>query len=318
MLKKQGIDKSEPEMILDIMQRAPEWCVVVALVGGGQEIHTGEAGLAEWGRALNHSTTQWRVLVSGEVIRGGTSVAGHRLFQDCPGAHLHIIETPELHLDVGVRSPRAQWLGSWVNRVLAGELRPDSTLANLGSTEFPIVLTRDLLEAKRWLREHADGTQRCGLLASSGALRLRPEGLELSTGFQRAYQYADWFLARLDDCRSSNWLEVAATEFECQGLELDWTAVCWGGDLLYSPKSAGWHMRRFRGKRWLMVRNQVEQRYILNKYRVLLTRARRGMVIYVPHGDPNDPTRSPQEFNATAQHLVDFGLSLSSAATRSW
>lgn len=303
-----GIQKSEPELILEIMARAQDWCVVVALVGGGQEIYKGEAGLAEWGRALNRSSTEWQVMASAEVIRGGASVAGHRLFENEPGSHLRIVEASELHLDVGVRSPRAHWLGRWVNMLLTGQPALVETRLADERIEFPIALTRDLAVAKAWLRERADGPQRYGLLASSGALRLRPHGIEVSADFRRGYRYVDWFLAPPEDCRSSVWLEVPATEFECQGLELDWAAVCWGGDLVYQKNAAKWHPRRFRGSKWQTVSSATEKTYTLNKYRVLLTRARRGMVVWVPHGDQNDPTRSPDELDATAEFLMGCGL----------
>lgn len=305
-----GVAKSEAELILEIMQRAPDWCVVVALVGGGQEIHKGEAGLAEWGRALNASSTQWKVMASSEVIQGGISVAGHRLFAGHPSSHLEIVESRDLHLDVGVRSPRAGWLGEWVNSFLTSEILSDHMRSHLVNSEFPIALTRDLAAAKGWLRERTDGNQRCGLLASSGALRLRPHGIEVSSSFRKGYSYEDWFLSGPKDCRSSYWLEVAATEFECQGLELDWAGVCWGGDLIYSPEICALLTRRFHGNRWLKVHDSADHQFLLNKYRVLLTRARRGMVIWVPEGDESDPTRSPEELNATADFLLKCGIPL--------
>jgi hypothetical protein len=308
--KRHGVHKSEAELILDIMRRAPDWSVVVALVGGGQEIHKGEAGLAEWGRALNSCGTAWRVLASGDVIRGGISVTGHHLFLEPPKPHLEIIETQDLHLDVGVRSPRADWLGDWVNWFLASQFLPMEIQSRLRSGEFPMFVTRDLGKAKKWLRERTDGAQRCGLLASSGALRLRADGIEVTSSFRTGYPYADWFLGDRNDCRSSYWLEVAATEFECQGLELDWSGLCWGGDLVFSPKQQKLLTRRFHGKGWLTVRDPTNQQYLLNKYRVLLTRARRGMVIWVPRGDASDPTRPPEEFDATADFLARCGVPL--------
>lgn len=303
---KHSIEKSEPQLILEIMERAPDWCLIVAIVGGGQEIHKGEAGLAEWGHALNASSKRWHVLVSGDAMRGGATVAGHCLFTEAPNESLQITEVSELHLDVGVRSPRAHWLVDWVNAVLVGEARPNARAVE--ESPFPIALTRDLAIAKRWLRDHADGVQRCGLLASSGALRLRAHGIEVSSGFRGGYNYSDWFLAPPNDCRSSSWLEVAGTEFECQGLELDWTGVCWGGDLTYILASKKWVARRFRGRMWQRVNGATEQQYTVNKYRVLLTRARLGMVIWVPRGDECDSTRSPDELDAVAGFLTACGL----------
>ena len=148
----------------------------------------------------------------------------------------------------------------------------------------------------------------CGLVASSGALRLRAFGLEVSSGFRRAYPYEEWFLAMPEDIRSASKLEVAATEFECQGLELDWVGVCWGGDFLFDRVQSKWTTRRFVGTRWNRVANGQAQQYVLNKYRVLLTRARRGMVIWVPNGNTADPTTSLAGFDETAAFLGRCGL----------
>ncbi len=259
--KKHGVQKSEPELLLEIMERAPDWCVIVALVGGGQEIHFGEAGLEQWGRALNARACPWQVIVSPEALEGGESVAGHRLFDDAPSAMLEIVRAPELHLCVSVRSPRARLIGAWVNSVVdsrtAGETFRESV-----TSEYPVVVTRELREARKWVRERADGEQRCGLLTSSGALRLRADGIEVSSGFRQGYSYEEWFLGKREDTRSSDWLEVAATEFECQGLELDWTVVCWGGDFVVQPGTASWKFRKFRGTRWQKVRRDTDCVYV--------------------------------------------------------
>jgi hypothetical protein len=305
--KKHGIAKSEPDLVLEIMERSPGWCTVIALVGGGQEIHSGEAGLEAWGEALNRRDRPWHVMVSPEVLHGGGAVAGHRLFDASPGEHLTIEESACLHLSVSVRSPRARRIGEWVNTVVSQDRgSPEKTESQ--STEFPIVLTRDLESARQWLRVHADGSQRSGLLASSGAIRLRAHGIEVSSGFRKGFSYVEWFLKGTEDSRSSSMLEVAATEFECQGLELDWAGVCWGGDFLICPETGEWHFRKFLGSKWRQVKQAIEKRYIANKYRVLLTRARRGMVIWVPRGDPRDPTRDPRSFDATAEFLQGQGL----------
>jgi hypothetical protein len=305
---KHGVKKSEPELVLDIMERAPGWAVIVALVGGGQEIHNGEAGLQEWGLALNRRSTPWTVIASPDALNGGDSVAGSQLQLDSAKAHLKLEENTCFHLNVSVRSPRARAIGSWVNAVVT-DTRSIQIDHRVGG-EFPIAITRELDEARNWLLERTDGSQRCGLLASSGALRLRAEGLEVSSGFRKAYSYKDWFLSGKSDSRSSLMLEVAATEFECQGLELDWTAICWGGDFLWDPLEHRWRYQKFLGAKWRTVRKSESQQYIANKYRVLLTRARRGMVIWVPRGDPNDPTRNPQVFDATADHLEEMGVPL--------
>ena len=305
-LRKTDDERAEPEVVLSIMNRH-QWSVVVALVGGGQEIHTGEAGLAEWGRTLRDKFPGWRIAVSPEALEGGTSVAGLKLFEGSRPDSI-ISEDHALHLDTTRRSFRAQQVTEWVEAVLRGDA---TTAANIAQTltEFPLVLTRSLETARKWLRGRTLGLRRCGLVASSGGLRLRAEGLELSSGFrQTSGLYVNWFLNDPTDIRSSNQLEVAASEFECQGLELDWVGLCWSGDLTFDPESRKWIKRAFRGKGWKNVPDDLDQQYLVNKYRVLLTRAREGMVIWVPEGNPVDSTRPTDWFNATADFLVSCGL----------
>ena len=291
--KKRKIDMSEPELMISVMNRQPRWCVIVALVGAGQEIHLGEAGLAEWGRALSRSPEPWVLYASPDVLGGAASEGHHLLFDAAPPLHLRVIPDRMLHLSVSVRSPRAQCIAEWVNAVLAGQ--PDAARQCLsGMKDFPLVVTRHLDEARSWLRQRSRGDpfHRCGLLASSGALRHRAYGLELSSGFRKGYEYGRWFLGGPEDLRSSYALEVVASEFECQGLELDWTGVCWGEDLLLDVDGA-WTLRKLVGNRWCAQKDSTAREYLLNKYRVLLTRARQGMLIWVPPGHASDPTRDP-------------------------
>jgi hypothetical protein len=304
---KKGVSVSEPSMMLQIMERCPGWCALVALVGGGQEIHRGEAGLEAWSAALSETKQPWNVFVSPEALAGGASLAGHRLLTTSLPSHCHLVKMPSLHLDVTVRSPRAQALTQWVNLVLQGESeRAKVTLES--SKEFPLVLTRDLQAARSWLRDRSRFERRCGLVASSGAGRLRAYGIEVSANFRRGYPFEEWFLALPGDVRSSDQLEVAATEFECQGLELDWVGVCWGDDLCFDPSRKGWRYRRFSGATWQTIRTELARRYLINKYRVLLTRARAGMVLWIPPGESCDPTRDPQLLNATATYLQASGV----------
>jgi hypothetical protein len=308
-LKKRG-DKSEAALMLEIMARRPGWAVIVALVGFGQEIHQGEAGIQEWGRAISRMSATWSVLASPFVLR--SSIDGEEsecLFpDDTPRSH-SIEPNVDLHLEVTLRSHRAQMVSKWVKFVLQG----NAEAANIPfdrASEFPVVLTRDLETARTWLREHnsSDHCGSSGLLASSGALRLRAYGIEVSSGFRRGYPYEDWFLKSSSDIRSSSSLEVAATEFECQGLEVDWAGVCWGDDVVFDPEANGWDTRRFVGARWNSTASPDVRQYILNKYRVLLTRARRGFVIWVPRGAANDPTREPRRLDATAEFLMKCGV----------
>jgi hypothetical protein len=303
-LKKFNRDYSEPEMLLRIMERQPDWAVVVALVGGGQEINDGEAGLEEWGRALVGSEKQWVIHASPEVLAGGASTAGHRLF-DSPEVR-EVQASNALHLRTSNRSLRAEQLATWVNYVLEGDAERAAALEV--TSKFPIFLARDMDKVRRKLRSETRGADRCGLVGSSGAARLRAEGLEPSSSFHAEYPWEHWYLAGVADVRSSYRCEVFATEFEIQGLELDWIGVCWGGDFVWAD---GWEMRALRHGRvsnWSAIRSEEKRIYRRNAYRVLLTRARKGMVLFVPRGEAGDGTRSPGEFEATERFLMRCGV----------
>ncbi len=309
MERKRGIGSSEASLLFEVMERLPDWAVIVALVGGGQEIFLGEAGLEEWGRALQNRPVPWRVVASQEVLIGGESVAGHRLFDGEAPASVTFIEEHLAHLDVVVRNHRAQRWTEWVNDLLS--FRSDSARTHFpGTEEFPCYVTRDLDAARVWLRmhHHRDPEDRIGLVATSKDIRLRAEGIERASQFISNYAFEKWFLESNDDVRSSYSLEVAASEFECQGLELDWIGMCWGADLTPSKDEDAWEYRKFRGARWQNVRQEVERAFTLNRYRVLLTRARKGMVIWVPKGDPNDPTRDPTRFDRVYKVLLKAGV----------
>jgi hypothetical protein len=306
-MKKFNRDYSEPEMLLRIMERHDDWAMVVALVGGGQEINDGEAGLEEWGRALAGARKGWVVYASPEVLEGGPSTAGHRLFEDLT-TQKEIQTSMALHLRTSNRSLRAEKLATWVNCVLDGD---SEGAASLRITDrFPILLSRDLDETRVKLGEQGTGVNRYGLVGSSGAARLRAVGLEPSSTFHADYPWEHWYLGEKTDVRSSFRCEVFATEFEIQGLELDWIGLCWGGDFI-RDELRGWLPRRLRPSeqsKWTLIRKQDKQIYRRNAYRVLLTRARMGMVIFVPRGDSEDPTNSPEEFEATAQYLIRCGV----------
>lgn len=307
--KKNGVEVSEPETMLSIMDRHEDWAVVVALIGGGQEIHNGEAGLAEWGKTLREKFLKWRVAVSPQALERDSSNAGQRLFEDDNSGSLAIQEEPFLHLRVNLRSFRARRLAEWVDAAVAGDAQKAGAIVP-ELREFPFALTRSLANARDWLRQRARGQQRAGLVASSTAVRLRADGLELSSGFRQGNRdmYVNWFLNRPPDIRSSNQLEVAASEFECQGLELDWVGVCWGGDFIVDATSGRWAFRDFSGSGWRNLKNQIDREYLRNSYRVLLTRARRGMVLWVPRGDVLDATREPIQFDSTAEYLIRCGV----------
>lgn len=305
--KKFNRDYSEPEMLLGIMERHQDWAAVIALVGGGQEINDGEAGLEEWGRALAERSAHWTVYASPEVLEGGPSTAGHRLF-DLPSFALKIQTNEALHLRTSNRSLRAENLASWVNHVLDGDAASAAALRI--ADKFPIFLSRDLQETRAKLREQAMGPVRYGLVGSSGASRLRAVGLEPSSTFHSDYPWEHWYLAPAEDLRSSYRCEVFATEFEIQGLELDWIGLCWGGDCVWDS-SQGWQLRKLLSgpnNRWVSIKNSERRNFRQNAYRVLLTRARQGMIIFVPLGDAEDTTNRPDEFQSTAKFLLNCGI----------
>jgi hypothetical protein len=296
-------DYSEPEMLLSLMERHTDWAVIVALVGGGQEINDGEAGLEEWGRALKQATRPWRIHASPEVLKGGASTAGRVLFGDVSA--MHVEERPHLHLRTSNRSLRQEKLAAWVNAVLDGDAeRAQSTTFG----KYPIFLTRSLAATRKTLVAQALGESRLGLVASSGAQRLRAEGLEPGSSFHAAYPWHHWYLAGREDVRSSYQSEVHATEFEIQGLELDWVGVCWDGDFTWTGEQ--WLARDLRytqPTRWGLVKQEDAKLFRRNAYRVLLTRARQGMVLFIPKGDASDATRSPEEFDRIADFLIRCG-----------
>jgi len=318
-----GREYSEPEMLLKIMERHKDWACVVALVGGGQEINSGEAGLEEWGKALRESKREWTIYASPEVIEGGTSTAGRQLFAADEGldnvdnlrkvAAMDVRESSYFHLRTSNRSLRADNLARWVNLVIGGQADEAARLEI--ALRFPVFLTRDLQVMRAQLRSECLGDSRYGLVGSSKALRLRAEGLEPDSSFHGDYPWHHWYLADREDVRSSYATEVFATEFEIQGLELDWVGVCWGGDMVRSANQ--WVERKLSyttPPRWNLMKRVDEQLYRRNAYRVLLTRARQGMVIFVPSGSDDDPTRAVAEMDGVAEFLQSCGIKLLSAS----
>jgi len=239
-------------------------------------------------------------------MSGSEALAGSRLFETEIPSSIKVQWRDELHLPVSTRSLRSEAVTAWVNRVLEGDASGAATVAKDLRT-YPIVISRSLEKAKNWLRQTTLGERRFGLVGSSGASRLRAYGLEASSAFHRAYPFKYWFLKRDNDYRSSYQLEVFATEFEIQGLEIDRTCLCWGSDLCWGPQEGTWKINRLRGIKWVRVGDPVERKYIVNKYRVLMTRARDGMIIWVPEGHASDHTTTPQQFDDTADFLLQCG-----------
>ena len=303
--QKFGRSESEPRILLDIMGRHSDWCVIVGLIGGGQEINSGENGMAEWGDALRSLPpalrSEWQVF-GPPGMADGNQASAYLGLGDLAGMATN--EEQDLTLNVPLRSFRSPLVADWVSAVLDDKQKEAAELmSEIG--DFPIQLTRDQSQAMNWLRRQGRGERRFGLVASSTASRLRAYGLGTSLNATDGNNIACWYLNPPGDVRSSYALEVTANEYTTQGLELDFVGLCWGGDLTISP--GGWETRRFAGTSWTRA-NGDRRRFILNSYRVLLTRAREGLVIWVPPGDQSDPTRDPELYDRTADYLVACGV----------
>lgn len=294
-----GFDDSEPGFLISCLDRHPDWAVVVCLVGSGQEINTGEGGIDEWFDALLERFAGWDVHISSRLTeseyRGGAVLARIR-------ARAGSFQHEDLHLATSMRSFRAEALSRFVRELL--ELEVDAARDTLSSlvARYPVVLTRDLDTARRWLRAQARGTERYGVVVSSQAERLKPLAIDVRVKTDPV----KWFLDGKDDTRSSYYLEDAATEFQVQGLELDWSCVVWDGDLRFDGR--GWSHHQFRGTLWTRIVKPERRRYLENAYRVLLTRARQGMVLVVPEGNADDPTRDRGFYDPTYEYLQSLGL----------
>ncbi len=294
-------DFSEAEMLFDIMNRNQGWAVIIALIGSGQEINTGEAGLAEWGKTINNKFSNWKIYISPELKEGTSNIANYKLFDSAP-TRLSITEIPELHLKVSIRSYKAEKLSEWVVALLEDEpLRAKELLQN-HLKDYPVFLTRCLETARTFLRNKNRGRRRTGLVASSGARRLRALGLDVTAEID----VANWFLNPKEDVRSSCFLELPATEFAAQGLELDWVGLCWGDDFRKEEKN--WSFHAFKGTKWQFERQAEKQQFIKNKYRVLLTRGREGLIIFIPEGSETDLTRPSVNYDTTYEYLTRIGI----------
>ncbi|NOW45705.1 hypothetical protein FHW96_001860 [Novosphingobium sp. SG751A] len=282
-----GFAMSEPEFLLSIMDRHEDWCAIICLVGGGQEINTGEAGIEEWLRALERSFPHWQAHISASLAHSC------RLADE--------ITAPALHLATSLRSFRAERLSDFVGHVIAGDAAAAREVKE-ALASFPLYITRDLGQARHWLRSKRRGAEHMGLLASSNGARLKPHGVFVKAKIEPP----KWFLAPSDDVRSSDALEDAGTEFDVQGLELDWTCVCW--DANYRRAGDAWQALQFKGTRWQAVNDEARKAYVANAYRVLLTRSRQGMVVFVPEGSHEDATRSPAVYDGIYAFLAECGF----------
>ena len=294
-----GFSQSEPEFLISCMDRHKDWAVVLCLVGGGQEINTGEAGIDAWLEAVNARFPDWHVYISSRLT-DSEYAAGKAL--ELIRQRKNINFDDRLHLAVSMRSFRSENVSDFVKALIDCEKEAARVAFASFSGKYPIFITRDLKQAKAWIRKRARGSERYGLVASSKAQRLKPEAIDIRVEVNPVH----WFLNDREDTRSSFYLEDAATEFQVQGLELDWVCVTWDGDFRFN--GADWNFHDFRGSRWCNINKKDNQRYLRNAYRVLLTRARQGMIIFIPEGDPSDPTRLPRFYEPTFQYLKELGI----------
>jgi hypothetical protein len=299
--KKQRPDfaHSEPEFLISCLNRHIDWAVIVCLVGGGQEINTGEAGITEWIDSLQRSFPDWHIHISPRLH--DTEYGAGKLvdiLKTQPNVHFN----EDLHLSVSMRSFRAEHVSTLVKQLLdLDEPEARSTLRQI-TDSYPIVITRDLRVAKEWLTKQARGTERYGIVVSSQAERLKPHAIHVRSPMDPVH----WFLDGKQDVRSSYFLEDVATEFHVQGLELDWACVVWDADFRHGQSD--WQHFSFVGNRWNRINKPERRAYLKNAYRVLLTRARQGMVVVVPHGDDKDVTRLPQYYDPTFEYLRRIGF----------
>ena len=313
-LKVPNFPLSEAAFLIWSLDQREDWATIICLVGGGQEINTGEAGISEWIKALNEQFPHWNVYISPKLTEPeyAEGKVNELLKNNC-----NVTYSESLHLGVSLRSYRAEKLSAFVHALLSFDENA-SALYNEIKDKYPIVLTRDMAKARKWLHDKVRGTERTGVLVTKESARFKPLAIHiLPSGDENAVH---WFLDDKSDVRSSNYLEDAATEIQVQGLELDYTCLLWDADMRY--ENGEWCFYRFNGQtKWVEQTGGTESKqelmkYMLNAYRVLLTRARAGMVICVPEGNPNknvsgfweDSTRLPEYYDGTYQYLKSLGI----------
>ena len=304
MKRNKGIsdfNKSEPEFLIEVMNRHETWCTIVCLIGGGQEINTGEAGLEEWIRPFEEKFSDWDIYFSSKIVEDNNYIKDINALSILKNRNA--IKKDELHLSVSLRSFRSAKLSDFIQEIINNDIEKSIKIyLEFIKNEYPIKITRDLEKARKWLNSKTKGSERSGIIASSGAIRLRSFGLNVKAKIDAPI----WFLNDKDDIRSSYFLEEVATEFDIQGLELDWTCVAWDGDLFYDNQQ--WNYRKFKGTKWQNINNSNITSYLINSYRVLLTRARQGMIIYIPHGNDEDLTRPKFMYDGTFNFFINLGI----------
>lgn len=303
MKKKKHIEDfnmSEPEFLISILNRHNDWATIICLIGGGQEINKGEsAGIYGWFDSLRNNYPNWDIYVSDKITDDEYS-KGHNFAEMTKNMNVNIIE--DLHLAVSLRSFRSENVSNFVKALLDVDIDTAKRLYEQFNNDYPVFVTRNLHKAKLWVRSQAKGSQRYGLTASSGAKRLRKYGIWV----QNKIEATNWFLNGKNDVRSSFHLEETATEFDIQGLELDWTIVCWDADLRF--ENGNFKHLKFVGTKWQNIKSADNILYLKNAYRVLLTRARQGFVIFVPRGDETDMTAKQEYYDGIYRYLKSVGI----------
>ena len=309
-LKVANFPMSEAAFLIWSLDQREDWATIVCLIGGGQEINTGEAGISEWIAALNERFPHWNVYISDKLTEPEYAEGKvNELLEHNP----NVVFSDKLHLGVSLRSFRAERLSAFVHSLLSFNPDAAEVYKNVVSHGYPIVLTRSMDKAREWLRQQARGTQQTGILISKVSARFKPLAVHVLP--QSEDNAVHWFLEDKTDVRSSNYLEEAATEIQVQGLEVDFACVLWDADMRYD--NGKWTFWKFNGKtKWIPERNIETQKYMLNAYRVLLTRARQGMVICIPEGNrsttpegfPVDPTRLPTFYDSTYEYFKRIGI----------
>jgi len=305
MKQKKGynnFEMSEPNFLISVMDRHSDWSVIICLIGGGQEINNGEAGLEEWIYSLQNNFKDWNIFYSPYIISDKNYLENDDLIEWLK-SNQKTQGNNNLHLSVSVRSFRSEELSEFIHAILDIDINKAKNLyTNYIKSNYPIKITRNFQKAKEWLKEQRLGNERTGVIASSGAYRLRPFGVNIKSKIDPAI----WFLNDKDDIRSSFFHEEIATEYDIQGLELDYTCVCWDGDFYFDNNQ--WIFKKFSGTKWQNINQEIKKRYLLNTYRVLLTRARQGMIIFIPEGSKEDTTRLSKYYDGTFEYLKNIGI----------
>ena len=309
-LKIANFPMSEAAFLIWWLDLREDWATIVCLIGGGQEINTGEAGIAEWITALKERFPHWNIYISDKLTEPEYAEGKiNELLEHNP----NVVFSDKLHLGVNLRSFRAERLSAFVHSILLFNTDASELYKDVDSHGYPIVLTRSMDKAREWLRQQARGTQQTGILITKASARFKPLAVHVLP--QSDDNAVHWFLENKTDVRSSNYLEEAATEIQVQGLEVDFACVLWDADMRYDNDK--WTFWKFNGRtKWTPERNLEAQKYMLNAYRVLLTRARQGMVICVPEGNgrttpngfPEDPSRLPSFYDSTYEYFKHLGI----------